>query len=94
MVVDDPIQLEWMLNRFRRLLGELQSGKMQRNQFEPWEIDILLDLESCQVNRRQWIGILRQYEKAVERQIERGDGPPMKLSEFLTLRSRKPVSRS
>lgn len=89
MVVDDPIQAELMLNRFRRLLGELQSGKTQRNQFEPWEIDILLDLESCQVSRRQWIATLRQYEKAVERQVEGGNGPPMKLSEFLALRSGK-----
>lgn len=94
MVVDDPIQVELMLNRFRRLLGELQTGKTQRNQFEPWEIDILLDLQSCQMNRRQWIAILKQYERAVERQIEGGNGPPMKLSEFLELRSRKPVGHA
>lgn len=93
MVVDDPIQLELMLNRFRRLLGELQSGKTHRNQFEPWEIEILVDLESCRVSRRQWIAILRQYEKAVERQIEGGNGPPMKLSEFLALRARRTVGR-
>jgi hypothetical protein len=94
MVVDDPLQLELMLSRFRRLIGELQSGKAQRNQFEPWEIDILLDLETCRVDRRRWIAILRQYEKAVERQIEGGHGPPMRLSEFLALRYRKPVGRA
>ena len=94
MVVDDPIQVELMLNRFRRLLGELQTGKTQRNQFEPWEIAILLDLESCHINRRQWIAILKQYEKAVERQIEGGNGPPMKVSEFLELRSKRVVGRA
>lgn len=86
--MDDPIQLEWMLNRFRRLMAELQSGKSQRNQFEPWEIEILLDLENCRIDRRQWPAVLRQYTKAVERQIEGGASPPMKLSHFLLLRSR------
>lgn len=92
MSADDLIQLELMFNRFRRLLAELQSGVIRRNHFQPWEVDILVDLENCHLDRRRWVDTLRQYEKAVERQIEGGSGPPMKLSEYLALRAPKRVS--
>ena len=83
---DDLIQLELMLNRFRRLMGEILSGEIRRNLFQPWEIDILLDLETCHVNPRRRVETLKQYEKAVERQLEGGSSPPMRLSEYLVLR--------
>ena len=91
MAVDDVIQIELMLNRFRRLVAEIQSGVVNRNNFEPWEVEILLDLEACQVNPRRWMDTLRQYSKSGERQIEAGDGPPLKLSEFLAWRAQKPM---
>ena len=92
MVAEDLIELELMLNRFRRLVGELMRGEMARNSFQPWEVDILLDVESCSVESRQRLEILRRYQKAVEKQMETGPGPPMKLSEFLQLRStRRPT---
>jgi hypothetical protein len=94
MVVDDLTQLELMLNRFRRLLNDIIRGTTARNSFEPWEIAILLDLEQCPVLPRRRLDILRQYEKAVARQMETGPGPPMKLSEFLQLRmTRRPSTR-
>jgi hypothetical protein len=92
MVAEDLIELELMLNRFRRLVSELMRGEMARNSFQPWEMDILLDVESCSVESRQRLEILRRYQKAVEKQMETGPGPPMKLSEFLQLRStRRPT---
>ena len=78
-----------MLNRFNRLMGELMRGAIARNTFEPWEIGILLDLEACRLERRRRWEIMRQYQRAVERQLENGPGPPMKLSEFLEERERK-----
>lgn len=94
MVADDLTQLELMLNRFRRLLNDIIRGATARNTFEPWEIAILLDLEQCPVMPRRRLDILRQYEKAVARQMETGPGPPMKLSEFLQLRmTRRPSTR-
>lgn len=92
MPAEELIERELMMNRFRRLVGELQTGVIRRNHFEPWEIEILLDLETCGVKRRRWGGMLRQYEKAVERQVESGFGPPMKLSEFLAQRAQKRAS--
>jgi hypothetical protein len=83
------VLLELMLNRFRRLMAELQRGTITRNDFQAWEVDLLVDFESCQLDQRRRAEILRQYERAVERQLQTGPGPPMKLSEFLILRGRR-----
>src|ERR1039458_397351 len=84
---DDLVEQELMLNRFNRLIGELMRGAIARNVFQPWEIDLLIDIESCPLDRRRRLDILRQYQKAVERQLEAGPGPPMKLSAFLAMRA-------
>ena len=78
-----------MLNRFNRLLNEVSRGALARNSFQPWEVQILMDLENCQLNSRRRTEILRQYQRAVERQMADGPGPPMKLSEFLAMRARR-----
>jgi hypothetical protein len=89
MADDDLVILELMLNRFRRLISDLQRGAFTRNDFHPWEVDILLDVADCQLERRRRTDILRQYQRAVEKQMETGPGPPMKLSEFLAIRARR-----
>ena len=89
MTADDLSELELMLNRFNRLIGEVMRGVIARNSFQPWEVEILMDLENCQLERRRRMEILRQYQRAVERQMTTGPGPPMKLSEFLVLRERR-----
>jgi hypothetical protein len=89
VTADDYEHRELQLNRFRRLIGELMRGEMNRNTFETWEIDLLLDFETCQLPLRRRLEVLRQYQKAVERQLESGPGPPMKLSHFLVLREQR-----
>ncbi len=89
MSPDDFIQLEIMLNRFNKLLGEIGQGAVKRNSFQAWEIEILVDLENCRLEPRRRQEILRQYQRAVARQMETGPGPPMKLSEFLEIRERR-----
>jgi hypothetical protein len=86
---DDYEHRELQLNRFRRLIGELVHGEINRNSFAHWEIDLLLDFDTCQLPSRRRLEILRQYQKAVERQMEIGPGPPMKLSHFLILREQR-----
>lgn len=83
----DLEDLELMLNRFNRLIAEAMRGDIRRNSFLPWELDILIDMETCRLDRRRRLEILRQYGRAVQRQMEKGPGPPMKLSEFLRLRA-------
>jgi hypothetical protein len=89
MAPDDLIALEIMLNRFNRLMGDVMLGSIGRNSFQPWEVEILLDLETCLLDRRRRTDIVCQYRKAVERQMQVGPGPPMKLSEFLEIRARR-----
>ena len=86
---DDLVQLELMLNRFNRLMGELARGVIARNGFEPWEVEILLDIQGCQLEPRRRSETMRQYRRAVERQLQSGAGPPMKLSDFLVYRARR-----
>jgi hypothetical protein len=94
MVAEDVTQLELMLNRFHRLLGDIIRGTTGRNSFEPWEVEILLDLANCQIMPRRRLETLRAYERAVSRQMEVGPGPPMKLSDYLQQKTtRRPSTR-
>ena len=74
---------ETVLAQFNRLIQELLRGNIQRNTFRPWEIELLLDIEGCnlrEVNKRD---TLRRYQKAVQRHMEKGARLPLKLSEYL-----------
>ena len=89
MTEDEYLERELQLNRFRRLMGELMRGALLRNSFTPWEIELLLDFEVCGLPSRRRTEILRQYQRAVEKQLQSGPGPPMKLSHFLVLREQR-----
>jgi hypothetical protein len=86
---DEYEQREIQLNRFRRLVAELLRGQISRNSFAPWEIEILIDFDACELPSRRRSDIIRQYQRAVEKQLQNGVGPPMKLSQFLVLRERR-----
>ena len=49
---DDLVETERMLNRFRKLLADVIRGNVRRNGFEPWEVEILLDMETCSMEAR------------------------------------------
>jgi hypothetical protein len=87
--VEELVERELLLNRFKRLIGEVIRRETSRNSFQPWEIEILLDVDACQLESRRRLEILRQYQRAVERQMEIGPGPPMRLSQFLVMRAEK-----
>jgi len=90
MTADDLVERELMFNRFQRLIVEVIRGQTRRTVFQPWEVDLLVDIEGCgPLDTKRRIGTLRHYVRAVERQLEQGPGPPMKLSEFLHSRRGK-----
>ena len=93
MEAEELIEQELMLNRFKRLMGEVIRGAVARNTFQAWEVEILLDLQNCTFERGHRLEILGQYQRAVERQMTYGPGPPMKLSEFLVVRARRRAER-
>lgn len=74
---------EVVLNRFNKLLQDLVRGTLNRNTFQQWEIDVLLDIEMCNVREPVKRETLRRYQKAVQRSMEKGARAPLKLSEYL-----------
>lgn len=93
MTAEDLIHLELMLNRFNRLIAELLRGAIVRTTFQPWEVEILLDMQTCEIDPRNRQEVLRKYQRAVQKQMEMGPGPPMKLSEYLQSKSaRRPLA--
>ncbi|HWC97418.1 MAG TPA: hypothetical protein VG456_11725 [Candidatus Sulfopaludibacter sp.] len=89
MTAEELSDPEVIFNRFRTLLREISRGATLRNSFEPWEMEIMLDLQICDIPSRRRMETLVQYERAVKRQMSSGQGPPMKLSEFLELRRKR-----
>jgi len=72
-----------VLAQFNRLIQEVLRGNMHRNTFRPWEVEILLDIEACGLRDASRRETLRRYQRAVQRQMEKGGHAPMKLSEYL-----------
>jgi hypothetical protein len=69
--------------QFNRLIQELLKGTIARNTFQPWEIEILLDVQGADLGRASEKEVLKRYQKAVHRAYEKGAKMPMKLSEYL-----------
>lgn len=81
---------ETVLAQFNRLVGELLRGGFNRNGFRPWEIELLLDIETCDLSDLNKRETLKRYQKAVQRQMDKGARLPFKLSEYLeSLRARR-----
>jgi hypothetical protein len=72
-----------VLAQFNRLIQELLRGNMHRNTFRPWEIELLLDIENCNLRETNKRETIKRYQKAVQRHMEKGARLPMKLSEYL-----------
>ena len=91
-LVYDPAMhdIEIVHAQFNRLIAELIKGAINRNTFQPWEIEVLLDIQACDIGDISEKDILKRYQKAVQRSYERGAKMPLKLSEYMgTLKSRR-----
>src|ERR1700726_5324428 len=83
MTYDSLPDSDTVLAQFNRLIQELLRGNIHRNTFRPWEIELLLDIESCSLREAHKRDTLRRYQKAVQRHMEKGAPLPLKLSEYL-----------
>lgn len=72
-----------VLAQFNRLIQEMLRGSLQRNTFRPWEVELLLDIEACGLRDAARRETLRRYQRAVQRDMEKGAAKPLKLSEYL-----------
>jgi hypothetical protein len=89
-----------ILAQFNLLMEELLRGGPRRGKFRPWEIEILLDIEQCNVTgpaaKRE---VLQEYQKAVQAELEKGANLPLMFSEYLERQhamggQRKPASNA
>jgi|GEM_PF-927272 len=84
---------EEVLAQFNHLMEELLGEGLRRSTFERWEMDILLDIESCHLSRSNWERVLRRYQRAVQRGMRKGALAPLKLSEYLGLSKERRFKR-
>lgn len=83
-------ELEGRLRLFNKLIQELLRGSLNRNTFQPWEIEILLDIDSCNLTEMNKRELLKRYQKAANKYVERGGRTLLKLSEYLAKKHLQP----
>lgn len=93
-MADATPESEIVLSQFNRLIGELLRGTMKRNCFRPWEIELLLDIESSNLRPSARRDLLRRYQKAVRKHFENESGPPPKFSEYLQSQRMRKAART
>jgi|SRR5579863_3701004 hypothetical protein len=72
-----------ILAQFNRLLRELLGEGLHRHTFRPWEIEILLDIESWDLKGPRRGTILRRYQKTVQRMMAEGARMPLRFAEYM-----------
>ena len=93
-MIDTLPDSDTVLAQFNRLMNDLLRGTLNRNTFRPWEVEVLLDIEHCNLrdsNRRE---TLRRYQRANQRHMEKGARLPLKLSEYLDAQRVRRESRA
>lgn len=83
--------LESRLMQFNRLMQELLRGRIQRTTFQPWEVELLLDIEGCELHDANRRDLLRRYQKAANKYVERGGASLLKLSEYLDKKHKQSI---
>jgi len=82
-----PLDAEAILLRFNRLIRSFNANNLRNTVYQPWEVQILLDIHACHREQPVPKRILEDYRKAARRQVEESGRSPMLLSEYLKRRS-------
>jgi hypothetical protein len=62
---------------------DLVCGNVQRHTFTQWELELLLDLQTCRVHPGMRADMLRRYIRAVQQHYCTGASYPLRLATFL-----------
>jgi hypothetical protein len=71
------------LMSFNQLVQELITGTVQRHVFTQWELELLLDLQTCSIRKCARADVLRRYLKAVQQQFTDNASNLLRLSAFV-----------
>ncbi|MCX6610180.1 MAG: hypothetical protein NTW74_04950 [Acidobacteria bacterium] len=91
-LVYDPNKhdIEIVHAQFNRLMNELIKGAINRNTFQAWEIELMLDIQAADFGDTPQKEMLKRYQKAVQRSYDKGVKMPIKLSEYIdSLKTRR-----
>jgi hypothetical protein len=75
-------ELERRLANLDTLLADLTSGRFHRTTFQPWEVEVLLDIQACNVGDANKKKLLKRYQKAAHRWFDRGGRTLLMLSDY------------
>jgi hypothetical protein len=89
MGVLSAYELEHRLGYLDQMIADLVSGQFRRTTFQHWEVEVLLDIQGCEIPESNRKEILRRYQKASHRWFERGGRTLLLLSDYLAKRHRK-----
>ncbi|MBV9266392.1 MAG: hypothetical protein JO061_09515 [Acidobacteriaceae bacterium] len=76
-----PEQAE--LTSLNQLVHEIIGGAVRRNTFTQWELELLLDLQTCRLRKSARADVLKRYLRAVQQHFASGGMDPLRLSVFL-----------
>jgi hypothetical protein len=71
------------VSALHQLVQDIIGGSMRRNTFTQWELELLLDLQTCGVRKGARSETLRRYLRAVQQHYAQGAMGPLRLSTFL-----------
>jgi hypothetical protein len=77
------------LTSLNQLVHEIIGGSVRRNTFTQWELELLLDLQTCRVRKSSRSEVLRSYLRAVQQHFADGEMDPLRLSTFLDGQNRR-----
>ncbi len=81
-------ELENRLAQLDKMLEDLISGRLRRTTFQPWEVEVLLEIQACRMSDSKRKMLLRRYQKAVHRWFSRGERTLLSFSDYLAKRRR------
>jgi hypothetical protein len=70
---------------FCQLIQQLIAGNVRRNTFTPWEMELLLDLQTVYMRKSSRPEMLRRYLRVVQRQMASGAGMPERFASFFEM---------
>lgn len=86
-------ELESRLAGLDNLVADLIAGQFHRTTFQPWEVEVLLDIQACKLGDSNKKELLRRYQKAAHRWFDRGGRTLLLLSDYRAKRHcRTPVN--
>jgi len=79
-------ELEIRLVHLDNLLADMAAGQFHRTTYQPWEIEVLLDIQACNVSEPDRKALLQRYQKAAHRWFDRGGRTLLLLSDYMAKR--------